>query len=93
MGPPPPPNKELDRLTDRQTLVKTLPSRTLRMRAVTISLLFSSKHNCLSDIYLFALRYLPIKKLGFVKKNRFGHKMARNVHTFVSMKNYLSTFV
>ena len=25
---PPPPHKELDRLTDRQTLVKTLPSRT-----------------------------------------------------------------
>ena len=30
----PPPHKELDRLTDRQTLVKTLPSRTT-WRAVT----------------------------------------------------------
>ena len=31
MGPPPPP--QLDRQTDRQTRLKTLPSRTLRMRA------------------------------------------------------------
>ena len=31
MGPPPP---ELDRQTNRQTRLKTLPSRTLRMRAV-----------------------------------------------------------
>ena len=33
MGPLPP---ELDRQTDRRTRLKTLPSRTLRMRAVKI---------------------------------------------------------
>ena len=36
--PPPPPPPEFNRLTDRQTLLKTLPSRTLRMRAVKINL-------------------------------------------------------
>ena len=38
MGPPP---QELNRLTDRQTQLKTLPSRTLRMRAVIIASRFT----------------------------------------------------
>ena len=49
---PPPPHKELDRLTDRQTLLKTLPSRTLRMRAVTSGLFYNTCNCCVRSSIL-----------------------------------------